>query len=143
MALDELAGTSDDRRLDLVRADLRSTLLQMTDLFAGARRATLSLQAWRHTDEEIPQAQGTMSAGAVDYLKLVLFPSVAGMLERLTSGTAAFLDVGTGVAAVSIELCRRFPHLRASGSSRKRRRSHSGACRRSPRASHRWARADG
>ncbi len=58
-----------------------------------------------------------MSAGAVDYLERVVFPGVPRVLERLKSTTAAFLDVGTGVAAVSIELCRRFPRLRPSGSS--------------------------
>jgi SAM-dependent methyltransferase len=55
-----------------------------------------------------------MSAGAVGYLERFVFPSAPGIPERLSSG-ATFLDVGAGVAAVTIELCRRFPRLRAVG----------------------------
>jgi SAM-dependent methyltransferase len=101
--------------LELLRADLRTTLLQTHDLFAVARRGELSLDGWRYTDEDVLQAQGTMSAGAVEFLERRLFPSTPGILERLGSESAAFLDVGAGVAAVTIELCRRFPAVRAVG----------------------------
>ena len=39
----------------------------------------------------------------------VLFPHVPGLLDRLGSDSGAFLDVGAGVAAVSIAMCRQYP----------------------------------
>ena len=101
------------RALDLLRADLRATILQTADLAASARSGSLSLEGWRHTDEVLLQAQGTMSAGAVDFLQHQLFPAVPGIVERLEAASATFLDVGAGVGAVTIELCRRYPALRA------------------------------
>ena len=74
----------------------------------------LALKPLLVADPALLQAQGTMSAAAVPFLERFVFPRAAGIPERLTSG-ATFLDVGAGVAAVSIELCRRFPRLRAVG----------------------------
>lgn len=97
---------------DVVRADLRSGLLQMAAFYDGATRGNLAT-GWTHTDERILQAQGTMSAGAVELLETQVFPGMAGMKERLDSGEGVFLDVAAGVAAVSIGLCLRHPRLRA------------------------------
>jgi SAM-dependent methyltransferase len=105
---DGLPGT------ELLRADLRTTLLQSQALVASARAGDLSL-GWGHTDEDVLQSQGTLSSGAVAFLENVLFPSVPGILERLRAPGAAFLDVGTGVGAVTIGLLRRFPSVRAVG----------------------------
>ena len=97
---------------EVLRADLRSGLLQMAALFDGATRAQVGT-GWRHADERILQAQGVMSAGAIAMLEAQVFPHMEGMKERLDSVDGAFLDVGAGVAAVSIELCLRHPRLRA------------------------------
>jgi SAM-dependent methyltransferase len=97
---------------DVLRADLRSGLLQMAALFDAATRGEVTA-GWAHTDERILLAQGVMSAGAVELLETQIFPRMPGMRERLDSGNGAFLDVGAGVAAVSIGLCRRHPRLRA------------------------------
>ena len=97
---------------EVLRADLRSGLLQMAALFDGATRGQVTT-GWTHTDERILQAQGVMSAGAIGMLEARVFPQMDGMRERLDSGDGAFLDVGAGVAAVSIELCLRHPRLRA------------------------------
>jgi predicted O-methyltransferase YrrM len=102
----ELAGG------EVLQADLRTGLLQMARLYDDATRGQLAT-GWSHTDERILQAQGVMSAGAVDMLEARILPAMDGMLDRLDSGHGAFLDVGAGVAAVTIGLCRRHPRLRA------------------------------
>jgi len=103
-----------ERSPAMLAADGTATLLQAADLVRRAAAGELSEDCWRHTDPAVLQAQGTMSAGAVGFLERSVFPHAPGIPERLTSG-ATFLDVGAGVAAVSIELCRRFPHLRCVG----------------------------
>jgi SAM-dependent methyltransferase len=44
-----------------------------------------------------------------------LFPQLKGLVERLQAPTASFLDVGSGVGALSIEMCRIWPYLRVVG----------------------------
>jgi SAM-dependent methyltransferase len=100
---------------ELVRADLRATLLQTHDLFRRARTGRALFEGWQHDDEDLLQAQGAVSASAVGYLHRVLFPELPGMPERLAGTEAQLLDVGTGVGAVSIALCRRYPGLRCVG----------------------------
>ncbi|MGZ4270234.1 MAG: SAM-dependent methyltransferase [Solirubrobacteraceae bacterium] len=107
--LAELAGPG---AAPVVRADLRTGPLQMAALFDAPTRGEATT-GWAHADERILQAQGTMSAGAADLLEHQILPRVDGMLDRLASDEGAFLDVGAGVAAVTIELCRRYPRLRA------------------------------
>ena len=107
-----LAALAVGRSEEVLKADLRSGLLQMAALFDGATRGLVGT-GWAHTDERILQAQGVMSAGAVAMLEAHVFPRMDGIEERLDSGDGEFLDVGAGVAAVSIELCLRHPRLRA------------------------------
>ena len=97
---------------NVLRAHLRSGLLQMAALYDEATRGHVRT-GWAHTDERILQAQGVMSAGAVELLDTHVFPTMTGITERIDSGDAVFLDVGAGVAAVSIALCLRHPRLRA------------------------------
>jgi hypothetical protein len=97
---------------ELLRADTRTGLLQMAAFFDAATRGPVQT-GWQYTDQRILQAQGTMSAAAIDVLEQHVLPSMPGMLDRLDSGHGAFLDVGAGVAAISIALCRRHPRLRA------------------------------
>jgi SAM-dependent methyltransferase len=97
---------------EVLRADLRSGLLQMAAFFDDATSGHVQT-GWAHTDERILQAQGVMSAGAVEFLESSVFPGMDGIEERLDSGHGVFLDVGAGVAAVSIGLCLRHPRLRA------------------------------
>ena len=104
-----------DPLLGLLRDDLRTTLLQSMDLVAKARHEPHALGGWGHTDEDLLQAQGRLSAGAIPLLARALFPHVPGLLDRLGSDSGAFLDVGAGVAAVSIAMCRHFPSVRAVG----------------------------
>jgi SAM-dependent methyltransferase len=88
-------------------ADGAAGLLQAADLVRRAAAGTLGADGWRHTDELVLQAQGTISAAALPQLSRMF----AADLER----AAAFLDVGAGVGAISIGLCQTFPSLRAVG----------------------------
>ena len=88
-------------------ADLRNALLQAADLMARSRERTLE-RGWSHTNPLILQAQGDISAQPVGTLVDQVFPMV-GVEVR------AFLDVGAGVGAMCIELCRRLPQARAVG----------------------------
>ena len=106
-----LAAMAASPGAEVLRADARTGLLQMAAMYDAATRGQ-PRTGWTHTDERILQAQGVMSAGAVDVLEAHVLPRMPGMLERLDSGEGAFLDVGAGVAAVSIGLCRRHPRLR-------------------------------
>ncbi|MGH3904113.1 MAG: SAM-dependent methyltransferase [Pseudonocardiaceae bacterium] len=97
---------------ELLRADLRSHLLQSAQLIDSARRGVLSI-GWRHTDPQILQAQGTRSSAIATAWVDHVFPGLDGL--SLDAPEARFLDVGTGVAAIAIAVCRRFPGLRAVG----------------------------
>ena len=111
----ELEPVIREPRLGVLRDDLRTTLLQGLALFTAARVEPHALGGWRHVDEDLLQAQGRLSASVVPMLADVLFPHVPGLLDRLERGSGAFLDVGAGVAAVSIAMCRQYPAMRAVG----------------------------
>lgn len=96
----------------LLRADLRSHLLQSSHLVERAGQGALS-PGWRHTDSRILQAQGTRSSAIAGTWAEHVVPGLDGL--DLDAPGAVFLDVGTGVAALAIEVCRRFPSLRAVG----------------------------
>ena len=109
-----LADLLDDRdALDTLLAEARTALLQAGDL-AGRARGGLD-EGWHHEDPEILRSQGVLSAGAVPIIAERLVPSLDDLGERLEAPGAAALDVGTGVAAVAIGLCRRFEALRVVG----------------------------
>ena len=92
---------------DLPLADLRNTLLQVADLVARSRERTLEA-GWTHSDPLILQAQGEISAQPVKVLVEQVFPMVGVEVRD-------FLDVGAGVGAMCIDLCRRLPEARAVG----------------------------
>ena len=95
-------------------AALRSQSLQSCALVHQARDHTLR-PGWHFTDPSILHAQG---AGGVLVAQVIAEQAVlmlSGLRERLSAPTAAFLDVGTGVGRIAIELCRRFPQLRVVG----------------------------
>ena len=101
---------------DYLLRDVRATVLQTRALMEGARRGTLRT-GWTHTDPELLEAQGAGSTGApaARMLSERLFPRLEGLVERMQAPTASFLDVGSGVAALAIEMCRIWPHLRVVG----------------------------
>jgi SAM-dependent methyltransferase len=92
-------------------AEIRMTVLQVAKALPQERRGI----GWRHTDEEILQAAGDVSAAFPHALKKMVAPTLDGLVQRLESPGAAFLDVGVGVGMLSIEMARVWPSLRIVG----------------------------
>jgi 2-polyprenyl-3-methyl-5-hydroxy-6-metoxy-1,4-benzoquinol methylase len=99
---------------DALLADIRSVYLQSRAMIDATRSRTLSV-GWSHTDPDLLAAQGASSASLFHTLAQTIFPRLNGLVERLQSPTGTFLDVGTGVGAIAIQMCRLFPHLHVVG----------------------------
>lgn|SRR5215469_5094145 len=92
-------------------AEIRLTFLQGVKLLYSS---TLQL-GWTHTEEELLQSQGQTSAAFASMFQRVVVPRLDGLAIRLEAPTASFLDVGVGVAALSIAMARLWPALRVVG----------------------------
>jgi SAM-dependent methyltransferase len=90
-------------------AEIRLTLLLGARLLEG-----MPEPGWAYTDPDILQAAGGVSAGFVAALKQVIAPRLPGLSERLDA-SGSFLDVGVGVAGLSIAMARLWPTLRVVG----------------------------
>jgi SAM-dependent methyltransferase len=97
-----------------LQAEIRSNQLQGLHLVESGKQG-LAPTGWCHDDSEILQAQGVRSRAVVEAFVSHIFPHLTGLVENLRSPDASFLDVGSGVAAISVEMCHRFPTLRAVG----------------------------
>jgi hypothetical protein len=83
-------------------------LAQAADFVAEPDRA-----GWNHDQASILLAQGHSSALVASALHQLVVPALGdGLQQRLKEPGAAFLDVGAGVAALSIAVCRLWPGLR-------------------------------
>jgi hypothetical protein len=109
-----LASCLDGSAREQLQADIRSNQLQSLHLVESGKQG-LVRTGWRHDDAEILQAQGVRSRAVVETFVSHIFPHLRGLVETLQGPNASFLDVGSGVAAISVEMCRRFPTLRAVG----------------------------
>jgi len=98
----------------VLRAELRSNLLQSVQMVTDARRGRLA-PGWLPADPLVLHAQGDRSAFLPAAWIEHVFPALDGLLERLAGTRASFLDVGVGVARLTIGLCSRFPTLTAVG----------------------------
>jgi SAM-dependent methyltransferase len=99
-------------RLALV-AELRTALLQSSHMVHAAKRGAPTL-GWQHTDAEIVNAQGLLSAAGIAGVTANLFPRLEGLLPRLEAG-GAVLDIGAGAAGLTIAFARAFPRSRVVG----------------------------
>src|SRR5262249_42259784 len=70
---------------------------------------------WHHSDPVLLQAQGDSSTMFPPMFKTMIVPQLGDLGERLARPGARFLDVGVGVAALSIGMCRMWPELRCVG----------------------------
>jgi len=92
-------------------ASIRTDLAQGAKWLEQPRRAG----AWSYSEAEVLQAAGDVSGAFPQLLKQVVAPKLAGLVERLEAPTATFLDIGTGVASLAIEMARAWPQLRVTG----------------------------
>jgi len=69
---------------------------------------------WTYTDASVLQSGGDVTEGFANVLPRFL-PQLDGLGARLEASDAAFLDVGTGVARLSIAMARKWPGLRVVG----------------------------
>ena len=87
------------------------------DLLMGAKLISRGLaeSGWNHAEADILQSFGDVSGGFLPLLKTNIAPQLDGLLDRLNAPDASFLDVGVGVAALSIAMVRHWPSLRVVG----------------------------
>jgi methyltransferase family protein len=97
--------------LGAILAPIRAFSLLNHKLLTAADRTP----GWRHTDEDLLQALGGMTHGLANALRTHLAPVLTGLHDRLASEDAEFLDVGVGVAKLSIDLAMNFPNLQVTG----------------------------
>ena len=93
--------------------DLRTNLMQAL-AFLDRSSSGSKKEGWSHVDPALLQAQGNASVALVPMFKSLL-PELDDLGARLERPGASFLDVGVGVGALSIAMCRVFPGLRAVG----------------------------
>lgn len=119
-ALDAVADTlgaaeairaADHAALGPLVAELRTfALLNARLLFEAADACD-----WTHTDARVLQAAGDASSGFAARLRQTIAPALDGLAARLASPDARFLDIGCGVAALSIGMAREWARLRITG----------------------------
>jgi 2-polyprenyl-3-methyl-5-hydroxy-6-metoxy-1,4-benzoquinol methylase len=92
-------------------AELRFTLgLEAKLLYPQTRQS-----GWNHVEADFLQSAGDVSAGFVQPLARMVVPNLEGLSERLSNPGGAFLDIGVGVASLSIAVARTWPQLRVVG----------------------------
>jgi precorrin-6B methylase 2 len=95
----------------LFLANLRVHLYESRHLIDSVANPAEVL-GWNFTEPVILQAQGIASAIGVDSS---LLPRLGDLGLRLEAPSARFLDIGSGVGAISIAACRSLPKLHAVG----------------------------
>jgi hypothetical protein len=98
----------------VVQGEIRSTLMQAI-AFLDSAGDSAPRPGWTHTDRALLQAQGDASGQLPGMLKMHVIPALGDLGARLERPEARFLDVGVGVGALSISMCRTWPAVRAVG----------------------------
>jgi SAM-dependent methyltransferase len=108
LGVDVAAMTAEERRRIAMSA--RALLLQATDLLGDPGRPP----GWAFDDPAILLSTGALSASIAGVIA-EMAPGLDGLQDALERDGAMFLDVGAGVAALSIALCETWPGLRVVG----------------------------
>ncbi len=106
-ALDALPPPQAATPLAGIRSDFLLGAKMLDDGAAGT--------GWTHDEQALLQSCGDVSAGFPAVLKNRLLTELNGLGERLSAPGGAFLDVGVGVAALSIAMLRQWPSLKIVG----------------------------
>ncbi len=105
-----LAGAS-PAQLGVVLSPVRALFLQALDLLNDPAREP----GWSYTDAELLESQGQTSAAFAALFRETVVPALDGLGGRLERPDATFLDVGVGVAGLTVAMCQLWPTLRAVG----------------------------
>jgi SAM-dependent methyltransferase len=92
-------------------AEIRLNFLQGVKLLYGSTFQP----GWTHTEAELLLSQGQASAAFAPMFHRAIIPQLDGLAACLSTPTASFLDIGVGVAALSIAMARLWPTLRVVG----------------------------
>jgi 2-polyprenyl-3-methyl-5-hydroxy-6-metoxy-1,4-benzoquinol methylase len=95
-------------------ANILANYFESQDLVNSAVKPTIT-PGWHHTDAEILQSQGMVSAILTEFFIKGLAPKLGDLGTRLQSPAARFLDIGAGVGALSMAACRFLPNLQVVG----------------------------
>ena len=107
---EELEGVSTEALATLL-AEIRLTFLQGVKLLYSP----VLQPGWTHTEVDLLLSQGQASAPVASLFQQVVIPQLDGLAARLSAPTASFLDVGVGVATVSIAMSLQWPALQVVG----------------------------
>jgi len=111
LGMRQILENSSASQLLPVLAEIQMAAFQMQKAIG----ATPQKSGWTHTEQTILKNAGEVSMLFPHILKQRIVPRLAGLAERLDSPDAAFLDIGVGIAAMSIEMARVWPSLRVVG----------------------------
>lgn len=106
----EVVADLDETSRDVAVGTVTSFLRQALELIENPARAG----GWTYTDPVVLQAQGRSSARVAELIARVA-PTLPGLDEALARPGARILDVGSGVAALTVACCRTFPQVVAVG----------------------------
>jgi predicted O-methyltransferase YrrM len=95
-------------------ASLRASHFQ-SYYFAETAQKPASSIGWNFTEPPILQSQGLISAAGMDSSLKQMVSRLDGLAARLQSSSARSLDIGVGVGALSIAVCRALPNLHVVG----------------------------
>ena len=96
------------------QGEIRTMLMQAVALLDSSSGSRASA-GWSHTDRALLQSMGDASGRFAPMFKGGIVASLGDLAARLERPGARFLDVGVGVASLSIAMCRAFPELHVVG----------------------------
>jgi SAM-dependent methyltransferase len=114
LGLRDAADAADGVALRALLGSIRTELFLCARLAAGHGEGQAG-GTWDPTEPAVMQAAGEASAAFPGLLARSIAPRLEGLAARLEAPGAAFLDVGVGVAALAVEMARRWPSLRVLG----------------------------
>jgi precorrin-6B methylase 2 len=107
----ELIENADREELVSLRTDILCNLAVGAKLAAGE----YTLAGWTYNEPEILNGIGASSGCFPAKLSKFVFPTLAGLNQRLESRDGKFLDIGVGVGALSLEMASIWPSLQIVG----------------------------